>query len=326
MVLNWPMIWQVSRDTVEKSRVQAMSMVLDLLVANPEQEQALLSKLVNKLGDPVRSVASKAAYQLSKLLEAHPAMKGVVAGEVERLLFRPNVSARAQYYGICCLSQVVFAASSRKGHPSATSILEQAEGPARKDDDEKLANKLIGIYLTFFKKLVEKGQVDSKLVAAILTGVNRAVPYSNLKSAGEGPMQEHLETMYRVVHMTNFGISLQALILLHRIAATEDGAECDNGRFFTAFYKKLLDPDLAVSNSKQAMFLNLTFKSMKGDPEVPRVLAFIRRLLQVASHMQPHLVCSVLYLVSEVLRARPDVFSAFDKLKSSSDGIFFCTS
>ena len=41
-------------------------------------------------------------------------------------------------------------------------------------------------------------------------------------------------------------------------------------RFFKALYKKLLDPELTRSN-KQAMFLNLVFRSMKADPAVNRV-------------------------------------------------------
>jgi hypothetical protein len=39
-----------------------------LLAGNPEQEQLLLERLVNKLGDPTRTVASKAMYHLTLLL------------------------------------------------------------------------------------------------------------------------------------------------------------------------------------------------------------------------------------------------------------------
>lgn len=43
--------------------------IFDLLYQKPEQEQALLSQLVNKLGDPVRRVASKTILLLLKLCE-----------------------------------------------------------------------------------------------------------------------------------------------------------------------------------------------------------------------------------------------------------------
>ena len=43
--------------------------VFDLLYQQPEQEQLLLTQLVNKLGDPQRKVASKTVMFLLKLCE-----------------------------------------------------------------------------------------------------------------------------------------------------------------------------------------------------------------------------------------------------------------
>ncbi len=97
---------EVSKDSIEKSRTKTTQTAADLLAANPEREQELLERIVNKLGDPSRSVASKAMHNLCTVLEEHSAMKEVVLREVERLLYRPNVSPKAQYYGICFLSQV----------------------------------------------------------------------------------------------------------------------------------------------------------------------------------------------------------------------------
>jgi hypothetical protein len=49
--------------------------------------QALLSALVNKLGDPSRKLASDAAFLLGQLLLQHPAMKAVVVREVSKAGF-----------------------------------------------------------------------------------------------------------------------------------------------------------------------------------------------------------------------------------------------
>ena len=98
---------QVGKDTVDKTKVKSISTVYELLAGNPEQETILLERLTNKLGDPVRSIAAKAMYHLSQLLEKHPVMKWVVVGEVERLLYRQNISPKAQYYGVCFLSQIL---------------------------------------------------------------------------------------------------------------------------------------------------------------------------------------------------------------------------
>ena len=43
--------------------------MFDLLYQRPEQEQLLLTQLVNKLGDPHRKVASKTVMFLLKLCE-----------------------------------------------------------------------------------------------------------------------------------------------------------------------------------------------------------------------------------------------------------------
>ena len=44
-----------------------LQVILDLLISKPEQEQKLLSGLVNKLGDPERKVAANVAHLLTLL-------------------------------------------------------------------------------------------------------------------------------------------------------------------------------------------------------------------------------------------------------------------
>jgi ribosome biogenesis protein MAK21 len=47
-------------------------------------------------------------------------------------------------------------------------------------DEPDVANRLIQIYFSFFKSNVKNGEIDSKLMSALLTGVNRAFPYASL--------------------------------------------------------------------------------------------------------------------------------------------------
>lgn len=93
----------------------------------------MLSNIANKLGDPSQKVASKAIYCLGQLLHNHPAMKQVVLSEIEKLLFRPNVSTKAQYYAICFLTQFYLS-----------------------HEDYELAKNLIDVYFSFFKACVKK--------------------------------------------------------------------------------------------------------------------------------------------------------------------------
>lgn len=166
----------------------------DLLTAKPEQEQNLLKLLVNKLGDKENKVAAKTSQLLVKLLIAHPGMKMYVVREIEQLLLRPGVTQRAQYYSLITLNQTILSSK-----------------------DKDVANKLVEIYFIFFRRLLnlsdnqdkedrkkekeknkknkhtKKGEKDkptdkvdklddmeSKMISAILTGVNRAFHFAEL--------------------------------------------------------------------------------------------------------------------------------------------------
>lgn len=76
-------------------------------------------------------------------------------------------------------------------------------------------------------------------------------------------------------------------------------------------YRKMLDPGL-MTCSKHAMFLNLVYKSLKADVMLRRVKAFVKRLLQITCTQMPPFICGALYLVSEILKAKPDLRSQLD--------------
>ena len=182
----------VASDTVDANREKAVSVMTDLLIANSEQEHKLLEFLVNKIGDPRSKVAAKTVFCMSKLLLEHPNMKLVVLKEIEKLLFRKNVAQRAQYYSICLLTQFVL-----------------------DREDIEVANCLIDVYFAFFKACLKRGEPDSRMMAAILTGVNRAYPFSKMEST---KLMEHIDAVYKVVHMGSFNVALNALSLLHQVS------------------------------------------------------------------------------------------------------------
>uniref|UniRef100_A0A8C4R5G3 CCAAT/enhancer-binding protein zeta n=1 Tax=Eptatretus burgeri TaxID=7764 RepID=A0A8C4R5G3_EPTBU len=281
----------LSQDTVSETKNKAMAATYELLCSKPEQEKAFLALLVNKLGDPDVKLATKASFLLQLLLSKHPNMKRVVMLEVERLLCRPSVSTKTQYYATCFLNQIVFS-----------------------PEDDALATKLIGLYFASFNTFVKRGEVNSRMLSALLTGVNRAFPYGKLV---DGSLDVELDVIFRIVHVSSFNTSVQALMLLFQIM---DSQQALSDRFYTALYKKLLDPQLS-SYSKPALFLNLLYKSMKADLAASRVKAFMKRLLQVACVQQPSLTCGSLYLISEILQHRPGI-SMMDFFEDSEDENF----
>uniref|UniRef100_A0A3Q4GUR0 CCAAT enhancer binding protein zeta n=1 Tax=Neolamprologus brichardi TaxID=32507 RepID=A0A3Q4GUR0_NEOBR len=198
----------VAHDTVPATKAKALATAHELLCSRPEQEKALLTQVVNKLGDPEYKTAAKASYLLETLLHKHPNMKGVVCCEVERLLFRPNISPKAQYYAVCFLSQVILS-----------------------HDEDGLAAKLITIYFSFFRACVKKKDIESKMLSALLAGVNRAYPYT---SAGDDKVREQMDTLFKVVHLVKFNTAVQALMLLFQVM---DSQQSISDRYYVALYR-----------------------------------------------------------------------------------------
>ncbi|KAM4804392.1 CCAAT/enhancer-binding protein zeta [Urocitellus parryii] len=279
----------LSHDSLVTTKTRALTAAHELLCNKPEEEKALLVQVVNKLGDPQNRIATKASHLLETLLCKHPNMKGVVCGEVERLLFRSNISSKAQYYAICFLNQMVLS-----------------------HEESELANKLITLYFCFFRTCIKKKDIESKMLSALLTGVNRAYPYSE---TGDEKVKEQVDTLFKVLHVVNFNTSVQALMLLFQVMNSQ---QTISDRYYTALYRKMLDPGLMMC-SKQAMFLNLVYKSLKADIVLRRVKAFVKRLLQVTCTQMPPFICGALYLVSEIFKAKPGLRSQLNDHPESDD-------
>ncbi|KAK3945237.1 ribosome biogenesis protein MAK21 [Diplogelasinospora grovesii] len=301
-------------DEIEYSRSRALDFVYGLLKDKPEQEANLLRLLVNKLGDRDRKIASRASYLLLQLLNLHPGMKAVVISAVEHeVLLKPTQSLRTRYYAINTLNQTIL--SSKE--------------PA-------IADTLLRIYFDIFLALLKSGslgdfeaadtdkksqagrkknrkrkghggdvsgndqETSQKLVSAVLTGVNRAIPFT---TTDESTLEKHLDTLFRITHSSNFNTSVQALMLIQQLAASKHLAV---DRFYRTLYESLLDPRL-VTSSKQALYLNLLYRSLKNDVDVRRVKAFVKRMVQILSLHQPSFACGLLFLIAELEGPFPDL-------------------
>ncbi|VDN23998.1 unnamed protein product [Cylicostephanus goldi] len=92
---------------VEDLSKRALRCALNLLAERPEGERFLLSMLVNKMGHPKPQIGSFVATLLEDLTKRQPNMKPVIVAEVERLIYRTNVSPKAHLYASTFLSQVM---------------------------------------------------------------------------------------------------------------------------------------------------------------------------------------------------------------------------
>ncbi|CAH2066927.1 unnamed protein product, partial [Thlaspi arvense] len=335
-----------SKDMLPELKDKALKTIYFMLTSKSEQERKLLVSLVNKLGDPQNKSASNADYHLTNLLADHPNMKAVVIDEVDSFLFRPHLGIRAKYHAVNFLSQI------RLSH---------------KGDDPKVAKRLIDVYFALFKvltteanrkpgadnKVAEKKkpnpkdtkeekpsdapvELDSRILSALLTGVNRAFPYVSTDEADD-IIESQTPVLFKLVHSKNFNVGVQSLMLLDKISSKN---KIVSDRFYRALYSKLLLPS-AMNSSKASQFLNLLFpyfsitsvypyridhylhnlvepaemfiglllRAMKNDINVKRVAAFSKRILQVALQQPPQYACGCLFLLSEVLKARPPLWN-----------------
>lgn len=315
-------------DEVTYSRSRALTFVWELLKDKPEQEENLLRLLVNKLGDTDRKIASRASYLLLQLEITHPAMKTVITGSIEAdCLFRPGQSMNAKYYAVITLNQTILSVK-----------------------EEAVANKLLDIYFTLFLQLLKpvdadvkprvnaqtqggggkagkaaakkdkalekteesEAQLREKLVAQVLTGVNRAFPFAD---TSDPTFEKQMDTIFRVTHSANFNTSIQALMLIQQISSTKHyGAE----RFYRTLYESLLDPRL-LNSSKQVMYLNLVYKALKSDLNAKRVQAFLKRLLQIITLHEPAFACGVLFLVSELEHTFPSIRNMMTQVEEDDE-------
>ncbi|CAK1549339.1 unnamed protein product [Leptosia nina] len=188
-----------AHDSVDANKEKAVSAMSYLLMHHPEREKMLLTNIINKLGDPSQTVASKVIYHLCQLLYNHPNMKSVVLAEIEKMLFRSNISPRAQYYGVCFLNQFYLG-----------------------KDDSKIAEGLIRIYFSFFKASIKKGEIDSRLMSAILTGVKRAYPFADKERLAD--TSAHIDAIHKLVHLAGINVAIHALALLYHVSDASKGA------------------------------------------------------------------------------------------------------
>lgn len=178
--------------------------------------------------------------------------------------------------------------------------------------DTDLANQLVAFYFRFFKEFVGRGKelLESRLLSALLSGVHRAYPFAKLESVA---VDEHMDMLFKVIHVGAFGCAVQALMLVSQVM---DDRNTPSDRLYRALYHKLLDPQLPHS-SKQGMFLNVLFRSMKHDSDDQRTMAMAKRLLQVCDGHSATFLCGALYLVSRIVKLKPAVGDLITKQGSA---------
>jgi len=137
------------------------------------------------------------------------------------------------------------------------------------------------------KKDKDSSEGESRLLSALLTGVNRAHPYLPEQ---DKDLEQHIDSLYRVVHTGPPSASTQALMLLFHVAVRSQQADAGGkavsrevtarqDRFYRALYATLSQPSMIAGGKHLTMYFNLLYKAMKNDSHSTRVNTFAKRLL-----------------------------------------------
>ena len=327
-------------DEVVFARGKAVDYVYSLLKEKPEQEANLLRLLVNKLGDSEKKVASKTSFNILQLETTHPSMKPIIVSAIESdILFRPGQNFHAQYYAIITLNQTVLSSREESIARQLLNIyfalfLKLLEKPKTLETEDEAPHKAAKVTINRKgeiqggggaggKKAAQKAagkkksttaaeDLQEKMLSAVLTGVNRAIPFI---SANDESFEKHIDTLFRVTHSSNFNTSIQALMLIQQLQGSNQRTA---DRFYRTLYESLLDSRLLTS-SKQVLYLNLLYRSIRADLDTKRIKAFMKRLLQIISMHQPPFVCGVLYLIRELETTLPSLSSFIDQPEEKPD-------
>ncbi|EKM74690.1 hypothetical protein AGABI1DRAFT_65411 [Agaricus bisporus var. burnettii JB137-S8] len=325
--------------------------LLQLLQAHPSMKSIVVREIISLILKPSAPAAQPPKNQHVRFSSPEPATKSKPQVKKTR-------NAHAQYYATITFNQIVLTPTPSDREVAIRLIdiyfelfkdVLGSELEKMEDDDEKLIEKdgevqkdKKGRVLVKNKGkekkskeisgaagFIEVEDSDSKLISALLTGVNRALPFAKVET-GDTKINSHLNTLFLITHKSTFNISIQALVLIQQISLTlsktaSTSAKPIVDRYFRTLYESLHDHRLGTS-SKQAMYLNLLYKSIKADPGqfTERQKALIKRFVQVLASGgsgATEFMAGGLYLLGELFSTIPGLRSMiFDVEKSDKEG------
>lgn len=116
-----------------------------------------------------------------------------------------------------------------------------------------------------------------------------------------------VNTIYRLIYLSNVSISFQALSLLLQLVLVQNEK---HDRFYNALYKKMIDPEIINANNKiTSLYFHIIHRAVHQDSSVPRAKAFVKRILQMALCFPPGKACGALIVISKLLKSRPELMS-----------------
>ncbi|KAH9261707.1 hypothetical protein BASA81_000363 [Batrachochytrium salamandrivorans] len=261
------------RDELPHHRKLALQRTFDIVNEKPECEVFLLNILCSVSG---LKQTNMNFHLLRKLVQANPQFQVKICQLLEAQAISSTATPSSQYDICCYLNQTIFHQSSA--------------------DSQLLANRLMETYFVLFQRTSQNSEAEqeTKLLSAILTGVNRAFPYASREMC----TFKKDELMLLVDRTSLFATKTQALMLLFRMSKHES-----NPLLFDLVYKQVKTLEFCQSRKKQ-LFLNLLVQVLGTDVDDKRVIQQLTCLLQSALLDSASLSCASMFLCSYIMSKR----------------------
>lgn len=148
---------------------------------------------------------------------------------------------------------------------------------------------------------------------SILNCLRRAIQnineFNEEKKTIEITTPDVVNTIYRLIYLSNISIAFQALSLLLQLVLVQDEK---HDRYYNALYRKMLDMDILSANNRvTSLYFHIIHRSVQQDANVSRAKAFIKRLLQMTLSFSPGKACGALIVINKILKSRPELQSIY---------------
>ncbi|MES1920436.1 hypothetical protein MHBO_002104 [Bonamia ostreae] len=264
----------LSETNFEWYQVKILTFLFQILKSKSEKEEEILCALTRLIFSNNKTIIAKTLLYFNSLFREHPGMKIEVFKEIEKFLNSKN--NKNSFYAVVLISQFRY---------------------SKHEIEKKLAIRTIKTLLNLFSKLNFNDEKTFKIASTLFCAINRALPFTDNFDFSE----KQLDALYKSTHLPHLPTIIQSLSLLFNIYSKNLQFP---DRFYNALYSSMLSTTLENAQNKHTIYLSLIYRSILKDADECRILAFVKRLLQLCALQSDSFSCKALITIFELTKTK----------------------
>jgi ribosome biogenesis protein MAK21 len=277
-----------TQDTVEFYKKNAIK-VLAGLAKKAELQDYILEVIVNKLGDPNTQIPTSVVLECNHLVWKNKNLIEPLLSTLNRFCMKPGQGSSGKFYAIVLMNSLKLTSN-----------------------DSGCLQQLVSILLKMFPLLVKETRTSgNKAVSLLLKALNKNFALFPNKNSFQEFFKAETDELYRLTHVENTNIRIEALRFILQV---EQAQGFVSDRFYRSLYE-FIQPLMhlrSVTYKSAALLFNTLMLSMKEDPNISRVKAFVKRIFQVCLISEPHFILASLMLFSEISKVHKSLAQLFE--------------